>query len=232
MKRKGFTLAEILITLAIIGVVATLTIPGTIKNYRNKVLMTQLQNTINLVKTAVANAMEDNAAEDFNSLVSSEEARENFLTKYFDTVNICYEDDSFGDCLAKDGYSSFDEPNNKKAFFGAIISSAGFKHVCAATTSGATICIGKPLFQGGNSVVIDTNGQEAPNVNGKDLFWFTILSNGKLWYNREDPSGSPDDLRSYMQAAAKGDNCVTNQVDARFYTCLPYIISHGWKFKF
>ena len=34
--KKGFTLAEVLITLGIIGVVAALTIPGLIANHRKK----------------------------------------------------------------------------------------------------------------------------------------------------------------------------------------------------
>lgn len=36
MKRYGFTLAEVLITLGIIGVVAALTIPTLIQNYKDR----------------------------------------------------------------------------------------------------------------------------------------------------------------------------------------------------
>ena len=42
--KHGFTLAEILITLGIIGVVAALTMPALIQNYTNNVAETRLKN--------------------------------------------------------------------------------------------------------------------------------------------------------------------------------------------
>ena len=47
MKNKGFTFAEVLITLGIIGVVAAMTIPGLIQNSKNKELQTKLINNQN-----------------------------------------------------------------------------------------------------------------------------------------------------------------------------------------
>ncbi len=41
--KYGFTLAEVLITLGIIGVVAAMTLPNLIANYRSKVAVTQLK---------------------------------------------------------------------------------------------------------------------------------------------------------------------------------------------
>lgn len=46
--KTGFTLAEILITLGIIGIVAAMTIPTIIANYKEKKLITK--NQINLEK--------------------------------------------------------------------------------------------------------------------------------------------------------------------------------------
>ena len=46
LKKSAFTLAEVLITLGIIGVVAALTIPNIIKHYQNEVTVTKLQKLI------------------------------------------------------------------------------------------------------------------------------------------------------------------------------------------
>lgn len=49
----GFTLAEVLITLGIIGVVAALTIPALISNYRSKVAVTQLKKMYSVMSQAL-----------------------------------------------------------------------------------------------------------------------------------------------------------------------------------
>ena len=51
-KREAFTLAEILITLGIIGIVAALTIPNLMSNYRAKKLQTQLQRANAIIQQA------------------------------------------------------------------------------------------------------------------------------------------------------------------------------------
>jgi len=53
-KRTAFTLAEVLITLGIIGIVAALTMPSLIQNYRNKVVETRLQKFYSTMNQAIA----------------------------------------------------------------------------------------------------------------------------------------------------------------------------------
>lgn len=45
--KKGFTLAEILITLGIIGIVAALTIPTLVSNHKKRVVTTSLKKFVN-----------------------------------------------------------------------------------------------------------------------------------------------------------------------------------------
>ena len=54
--KTGFTLAEVLITIGIIGVVAALTIPTLINNYQEKVLNNQFKKSYALVNQALLNA--------------------------------------------------------------------------------------------------------------------------------------------------------------------------------
>lgn len=56
MKFKAFTLAEVLITLGIIGIVAALTIPSIISAYRKRVTETKLKQTYSILSTALTNA--------------------------------------------------------------------------------------------------------------------------------------------------------------------------------
>lgn len=49
--KQAFTLSEVLITLGIVGIVAALTIPGLLANYRKKVLASRLKKVILLFKT-------------------------------------------------------------------------------------------------------------------------------------------------------------------------------------
>ncbi len=52
-ERFGFTLAEVLITLGIIGVVAALTIPTLMTNYKAKKLRTQFLKSYSIIQQAV-----------------------------------------------------------------------------------------------------------------------------------------------------------------------------------
>lgn len=60
MKRLyGFTLAEVLITLGIIGIVAALTIPTLINNYQKKAYIAALQKTYSQTQNAFKLMMAD-----------------------------------------------------------------------------------------------------------------------------------------------------------------------------
>ena len=60
LKSAAFTLAEVLITLGIIGVVAALTMPALIQNYRNQVVETRLKKFYSTMNQAIAMSIKDN----------------------------------------------------------------------------------------------------------------------------------------------------------------------------
>ena len=57
MVKKAFTLSEVLLTISIIGVVAALTMPGLISNYKVKVYVSQLEKSLSQFEQAMQNIM-------------------------------------------------------------------------------------------------------------------------------------------------------------------------------
>ena len=51
--KHGFTLAEVLVTLGIIGVVSAMTLPTLVKNHQRQVYVTQLQKVYNELSQAL-----------------------------------------------------------------------------------------------------------------------------------------------------------------------------------
>jgi prepilin-type N-terminal cleavage/methylation domain-containing protein len=63
--KKGFTLAEVLITLSVVAVVALMTVPSIIKNYKYKTYAATLKQTIAQLNDAVQTSMLDENATSF-----------------------------------------------------------------------------------------------------------------------------------------------------------------------
>lgn len=101
-KQKAFTLAEVLITLGIIGVVAALTLPALVQNYRNQVVETRLKKVYSVMNQAIVQSEVDNGAKElwdfddpdfFNKYINPyikylkteiiESSRYNYLCIYF-----------------------------------------------------------------------------------------------------------------------------------------------------
>ena len=61
-KRTAFTLAEVLITLGIIGIVAALTLPTLTSRYQEKVFITKLEKTYSILVSAYKLAVEENVS--------------------------------------------------------------------------------------------------------------------------------------------------------------------------
>lgn len=59
MKYKAFTLAEVLVTLGIIGVVAAMTLPNLVGNYKKRIVTSKLQKFYSLMQQAILLAEKD-----------------------------------------------------------------------------------------------------------------------------------------------------------------------------
>ena len=185
-KRAAFTLAEILITLGIIGIVAAMTLPSLIQNVRNR----QLESALKKNASVIAQALDMYRAENGVSIVSNLHTHEfkPEIIKYFNILKDCgfgYNDDSA--CIKNYGSSNSDKNSNTyKNFSGtASIDLSWFDDGQFVLTDGSLILLennnnldGTP---GNIYISIDVNGyNKRPNRLGQDLFMFQVNNEGKL----------------------------------------------------
>ena len=60
MHKNGFTLAEVLVTLMILGVIAAITVPSLIAKYQEKATVTKVKNTFSIFSQATLRAIAEN----------------------------------------------------------------------------------------------------------------------------------------------------------------------------
>ncbi len=166
-KKFAFTLAEVLITLGIIGVVAALTLPTVIQNYQEKQLTTAWKKAYSDVANATLLMSQNN--ED----LSTEQKVGEAFARYLQIDKVCEAHKGIEQgCWRRGVYIS------KKG--GGIEASDptgyGGGAVCMLLTSGTTFCIDN----GGNKGILyfDVNGINKPNTYGKDIF-FAIFNHEK-----------------------------------------------------
>lgn len=189
----AFTLAEILIVIGIIGVVAGITIPPLVNSYQKtqystsaKKAYTQMNQV--LLKLALDNGTIDSIADYFpaNSTTSAGQA---IASKYI-VVKTCPQTQQDDECFAKfddyyDGsanatsiWQSNVKPNYKFITAdGMSFAISSYGDNCTQNRGFAAAPDAPPTNSTCGFVYIDTNGKKKPNCMGRDIFSFYITSN-------------------------------------------------------
>ena len=167
-RRIGFTLAEVLITLGIIGVVAALTLPSVVSKYNEHVTVNKLRQVYSILKQAESMAVNeygDIKTWDFIDLKTNEGIYPGLNTLVFDKYYKPYLK------TVKCNYSATIKAANGTPF---ITIEKWYKYVCLPN---GTVIYGNTLGNSGYTgtiVYADLNGEKAPNVVGRDIFTFLI----------------------------------------------------------
>jgi len=175
MKKHGFTLAEVLITLGIIGVVAALVMPSLMANYKKQETVTRLKKAYSALYQAynLSQAQNGDAADWTNrrtTAADNEEFLNKYMFPYIKTVKIC-KGANVADC-------GFDD--NKKYLDGSspIFLNAATYGMAAVLADGVSIyftSLGGPTYI---VMLVDVNGNKPPNIVGKDIFCMNFFYNG------------------------------------------------------
>ena len=167
-KKAAFTLAEVLITLGIIGIVAAMTIPTLITNHRNKQLQVGLKKAYSELQQALLMYQAENGFP-----LSRFDADKETLMKYFKVAQDCglgYSDRNTA-CVPNDP----NRPDTRiyKNFNGTnYVNMECFDDGQFVLADGALIMI-NTVGACPKSINIDVNGyKKGPNRLGQDLFVF------------------------------------------------------------
>lgn len=165
--KRAFTLAEVLITLGIIGVVAAITIPTLITNYNKEVTAKKLSQAYNYLQQTVQMAQADygdmSTWDCFLVNTCTDEYFANkYIVPYLKNVKLAKRQ-----ALVSFGYKDY--PKN-------LMGETTFTSwVYIIQTSQEYLYMVSPYTLGDNSratysVGIDINGVKGPNILGKDIF--------------------------------------------------------------
>ena len=171
LKKAAFTLAEVLITLGIIGVVAAMTMPSLIQNYQEKATVTKLKKCYSLVSQAYVSILNDEGGSDTLQAGDDLEMMEKFgkYLKYQKTCGRnkgCFPNVTYKS-VTGNGYGKWEDDTTDRSR--------------AILTDGTLIMFNKSAMWGGNEgnylyaqIYVDINGFKGPNQLGRDFFYFYI----------------------------------------------------------
>lgn len=196
-KKIAFTLAEVLITLGIIGVVVAMTLPTLIQNYRKQQTVTQLKSTYSILSQAFEHAQAEygdvstwGLNEMYGSKAKPHEAYE-MISKFTETYFVPYVKP-----IENYGITSFKELKYNGIYYlnGQIDGNTyGAPRYIITLSNGAitTFSLDGHCYAGYTEegtwhcsdyrhtdvyIVADINGKKLPNTIGKDIFVMSLNS--------------------------------------------------------
>jgi len=162
--KQAFTLAEVLLTLAIIGVVAALTIPAVITKVTKDQYVTGLKKAYNTVKTVErAVVQEHGPIENWDVTGATKDNFEKYFKEHFDIIKIC--EDTEKGCWPEASERSLLNGDKWPADFNT---SAYYRFITSDGMAWAYY---------GTGFDVDVNGLKGPNRVGRDIFYFYAHGN-------------------------------------------------------
>ena len=162
----AFTLAEVLITLGIIGVVAAMTMPSLMQNYKRQQATARIKKFVSVINQALISAendlgpREDWVIEGDASTEGNSDYAYNFLNTYIKP------------------YIKSDDIE-KRRLFGMNMATLRF-----VDGSQMSVKVGACY-----DIFYDINGEKGPNEKGRDIFVFILCKNGGCNFNSNQVRG-------------------------------------------
>ena len=242
---KGFTLAEVLITLGVIGVVAAITIPVVQQNLQKKALETQVKKFVSDLERGMKQILINNNCLSLECTgIFNDYGTTDFTDRIVKEMKAAFTDVDY--CTASCDY---DFPIEKKIGGNSLL---GWGETKGTETN--------PLFRLGNgaffqfkgnitsakpdttskyksqvSFFVDMNGHKPPNTYGKDIHWGHIAGTGQFFADYGKDYCEMNYTVPYQSCTEYWKNngsCNPSVPSSTGDGCLARIMENSWVFDF
>ena len=223
-RKIAFTLAEVLITLGIIGVVAAMTMPALIGNYQKKQTVSALKKAYTTLAQAVKlSELSNGEVEYWDFSLSGDKFFNQYLSQ-FTTIN----------------NSTF---NKQDINWKYLNGNDCVDNVCTGSSHIVFLSDGSLLMLSRNArtdlkaIAIDINGLKKPNTVGKDLFFFWITKYNGLQpfgagnFTSIDGGGASQTFGEYDRETLTGNTSHACNKEKKGSWCTALIMMDGWEIK-
>lgn len=243
MKRKAYTIAEAMVTMAIVGIVASLTIPSFVAAYRKHIYANSLATAVANFETGMTMMMAKEGVDDLldteawkvinNSMTNSSSST--VIKEFRKNINKTLPVAEYKTAEIK--YSSLASPasspnlvSGKPVRFPTKNGVEYMLHISGVSKANekdeaTSYSSGSNFLNKAGEVYIDINGDNEPNIQGRDWFRYDLGTDGRLY-----PYGGKDScIYRGMGYTSPKTKCVTNK-DGHY--CGAYLKENGYKMDY
>lgn len=209
--KKGFTLPELLIALAIVGIIAALTVPVLMGNVHDRIYANQIKNMVATIEELAQDELISNRTRDLSNTDFGDVAKL-LSDDHFSITKSCG-DSNISDCWG-DSYKNISKTTISIPSANTVILKNGviMSYALESNESRTT-----------GTFVIDINGTDKPNIAGRDLFAFYITPKGKI-------IDIGDIQNEDVTLADKVSKCTT-ETNAQYW-CYGALVGNGWEVNY
>ena len=255
MRKKGFTIAEVLVTMAVVGIIVALTIPTFVDNTKKRTWANSLSTSVTNLETSLkALLMRENVYSLYDTTMMKNVG--NTLNNSSSTSTLNKFSAGLGEVLAiSKSYQKCENCYTKKI---KSISNTEISYFNAAGFEGKNAAVywfninkttnlqnakeqedihtyGGNLYELFAELYIDVNGAKKPNTVGRDIFRFYVGTDGTVY-----PYGGPDASiyltnstnKTWDSSSAGEYKCLDNNIGSPGYGCTARLIENRYKMDY
>lgn len=175
----AFTLAEVLITLGIVGIVAAMTIPSLMNTIQDSQYKQAWKKEYSALSNATTRVINDNGGSVANVCSSLDpNCLRVVYSNYFSVTTSCNQNASYGTCW---DYTNSDDHKGTWGgnSSGVVLNDGSFLMFYYTNVDCSNNAFGNNISRCGN-IFVDTNGFKSPNKIGKDIHCVILAKNSVI----------------------------------------------------